>query len=248
MRSYRLICLLGMAFAAASTAAGAQDAYTAHQLNLRTGPDRSYPPVAQMPAGAPVQIMGCLSDWSWCDVVFDDDRGWAYAPGLTYVYQGARVPFYSYAPSFGIPIEAFSLGVYWDRYYRGKPWYSQRSVWLNRRLAPHRRPPGPPPHAGPPPRARGRAGTNAHLPVGPSSRAESRRAQIGRPGTAQPGNGRPGAEQRGAEQRGPQQRGSEQRGSEQRGQAQRKPSEKGPQKRPNSGDDHRGDQTQDNPR
>jgi uncharacterized protein YraI len=41
MRSYRLTYLLviGIALAAASTAAGAQDAYTAHVLNLRTGPD-----------------------------------------------------------------------------------------------------------------------------------------------------------------------------------------------------------------
>ncbi len=219
MRSHRLICLLGIVFAAASTAAGAQNAFTAHRLNLRTGPDRSYPPVTQLAAGAPVQIMGCLSDWSWCDVVFDDDRGWAYAPGLTYAYQGTNVPFYSYAPSFGIPIVTFSLGAYWDRYYRGKPWFSQRSMWLNRRLPPHRRPPGPAPHAGPPPHA------------GPAQHAGARPQVRGRP----PAPGRSGTNER--------------RGQEQRGQPQRKPSETGPQGHADSPrDERRGDQTQDNPR
>ncbi len=80
-------------------------------------------------------------DWSWCDVAFEDNRGWIYAPYLSYVYQGARVPFYTYAPSFGIPIIAFSLGSYWDRYYRGRPRYGRRDYW-ERREPRHVRPPG----------------------------------------------------------------------------------------------------------
>ncbi len=233
MRSYRLICLFGAVLAAASTAAGAQNAFTAHTLNLRTGPDRAYPPVTLLAPGTPVQIQGCLSDWSWCDVIVDDSRGWAYAPGLTYVYQGARVPFYTYAPSFGIPFVTFSLGTYWDRYYRGKPWYSQRTIWLRRKLPPHRRPTGPPPHAGPPPRAGARPGTNAHLPMAPPNRTEGRRPETGRPGTAQPGNGRGEQPQRGQPQRGQPQRGQPQRGQPQRS---------------NSSAERRSDSTQDNPR
>lgn len=130
--------------------ASAQNAYTSRPMNVRAGPDREYPLVAQLPPGAPVNVNGCISDWSWCDVSFDGNRGWVYSGGLSYVYQGERVPFYSYAPSFGLPIVTFSLGAYWDDYYRGRPWYSQRSVWIHRRLPPHMRP-ATRPHAGPPP-------------------------------------------------------------------------------------------------
>jgi uncharacterized protein YraI len=127
-------------------ATSAQEAFTSRSVNVRAGPDTSYPAVATLGGGAPVEVMGCLDDWSWCDVVFGYNRGWVYAPYLTYVYQGARVPFYTYAPSFGIPIVAFSLGSYWDRYYRGRSWYGRRDYW-ERREPRHIRPPGPPPRA-----------------------------------------------------------------------------------------------------
>jgi len=127
-------------------AASAQDAFTARTVNVRAGPDTSYPAVATLGGGAPVEIMGCLDDWSWCDVVFGPNRGWVYAPNLSYVYQGSRVPFYTYAPSFGIPIIAFSLGSYWDHYYRGRSWYGRRDYW-ERREPRHIRPSGPPPRA-----------------------------------------------------------------------------------------------------
>jgi uncharacterized protein YraI len=144
----RKLLTLGLAslLLAIPIGASAQEAYTTRSINVRAGPDTSYPPVATLGGGAPVQVMGCLDDWSWCDVVFGDNRGWAYAPYLNYVYQGARVPFYTYAPSFGIPIISFSLGSYWDRYYRGRSWYGRRDYWESR--APqHVRPSGPPPRA-----------------------------------------------------------------------------------------------------
>jgi len=131
--------------------ASAQDAYTTRSVNIRGGPDTTYPPVAVLPPGAPVDVQGCLDDWSWCDVVFGDDRGWVYAPYLSYVYQGARVPFYTYAPSFGIPIVTFSVGSYWDRYYRGRPFYGRRDYWERRAPPQHFRPSGPAPRDAAPP-------------------------------------------------------------------------------------------------
>jgi uncharacterized protein YraI len=134
---------------AISFATSAQDAFTTRSVNVRAGPDTSYPAVATLGGGVPVQVMGCLDDWSWCDVAFEDNRGWIYAPYLSYVYQGARVPFYTYAPSFGIPIIGFSVGSYWDRYYRGRPWYGRRDYW-ERREPQHVRPSGPAPRSTPP--------------------------------------------------------------------------------------------------
>lgn len=150
MRRRPLVHSLGALLLASLGLASAQDAYTSRPMNVRAGPNREYPLVARLDAGAPLDVHGCLDDWSWCDVSFDDTRGWIYAGGVSFVYQGARVPLYSYGPSLGLPIISFSLMTYWGDHYRGRPWYAQRDTWSHRTLPPHTRPPGRP-HAGPPP-------------------------------------------------------------------------------------------------
>jgi uncharacterized protein YraI len=180
-------------------ATSAQDAFTTRSVNVRAGPDTSYPVVAILGGGSPVQVMGCLDDWSWCDVAFEDNRGWIYAPYLSYVYQGARVPFYTYAPSFGIPIIGFSVGSYWDRYYRERPWYGRRDYW-ERREPQHVRPSGPAPRSTPP-SFRERSDYQGRGAPGPSFRERSdyqgRGAPSGRPaytdnqGAPPVGNNRP---------------------------------------------------------
>jgi uncharacterized protein YraI len=143
----------GVYLLALSAAAAAQNAVTTHPVSVYSGPDDSYPMVAQLDADAPIQVMGCLNDWSWCDVAFADNRGWLYAPDITYDYEGGYVPLYTYAPSLGVPVVEFTIGDYWGRYYHGRSWYAQRDEWEHRGPAHHRRPPGPPPSAGPPPRS-----------------------------------------------------------------------------------------------
>ena len=131
----------------------AQQAYTTRGVSMRAGPSTQYPQVGRLGGGAPVTLIGCLGDWSWCDVIYANLRGWVYAPYLSYLYRGGPVPLYTYAPSLGIPIIGFSIGPYWDRYYRGRPWYGRRDYWISR-PPPHVRPPGPPPRPAPPPPAR----------------------------------------------------------------------------------------------
>jgi uncharacterized protein YraI len=147
---------LAFALLASPIAAMAQQAFTTRTVNVRAGPDNAYPIVAQVGAGAPMRVMGCLDDWSWCDVLYADLRGWVYGPYLAYAYQGGSVPLYTYAPSLGIPIVTFSIGPYWDRYYYGRPWYGRRDYWIGRPPPPHYRPPGPPPQYAPPPPPRPR--------------------------------------------------------------------------------------------
>jgi uncharacterized protein YraI len=133
-----------------SIAAMAENAVTTDVASVRAGPDGSYPEVAQLDPDSPIQVMGCLDDWSWCDVAFGDNRGWLYAPDISYEYEGGYVPFYSYAPTFGLPVVAFSVDAYWGSHYRGRPWYAQRDEWVHRTIQ-HQRPPGPAPsHAAPP--------------------------------------------------------------------------------------------------
>jgi uncharacterized protein YraI len=176
MRKPALSCLLlGACTLGLSVAVSAQQAVTTEPVSVYAGPDDSYPPVAQLDSGAPVRVMGCLDDWSWCDVKFEDMRGWLYAPDLTYDYQDSYVPLYTYAPGLGIPVVQFTIGDYWDRYYHGRPWYAQRDEWERRGPPHHRRPPGPPPSAGPPPRS-------ARVDRPPQNNNQERSLRLGRAG------------------------------------------------------------------
>jgi uncharacterized protein YraI len=192
MRHRPLAHTLGALLLSAVGLASAQDAFTSRPMNLRAGPNRDYPLVAQLDEGAPLEVHGCLSDWSWCDVSFEDTRGWIYAGGVSFVYQGERVPLYSYGPSLGLPIITFSLLPYWGHYYRGRPWYPQRDDWDHRRMPPHMRPRGRP-YAGPPPMPHGRppaGGGPERRGEAPMHTAPMGHPQGGRP-QMQPQGGRP---------------------------------------------------------
>src|SRR5580698_4218906 len=80
-------CLLALA-----ATATAQNAMTTDAADVYAGPDNSYPPVAQLDPDTPIQVMGCLDDWSWCDVGFDGNRGWLYSPDITYHTRVATCP------------------------------------------------------------------------------------------------------------------------------------------------------------
>ena len=113
-------------------------------VNLRAGPGVTYPQVVVVPAGAPVEIIGCLPGFTWCDVGFGEVRGWVSARYLQSLDEDRRVPFPEYAPRAGVPVVGFAFGDYWGSHYRGRSWYAERDRWG-----------GPPPPAayGEPPRA-----------------------------------------------------------------------------------------------
>jgi uncharacterized protein YraI len=159
-----LVSSFGALLLAVCGIASAQNAYTARPMNVRAGPNRGYPLVAQLDAGAPLDVHGCLDGWSWCDVSFDGNRGWMYSGGISFVYNGGRVPLYSYGPQLGLPIITFSLGAYWGQYYRGRPWYAQRNTWAHRNFPPPARLAGPAgrPQPGPRPMTPSRPPVTAH--------------------------------------------------------------------------------------
>jgi uncharacterized protein YraI len=154
-RGYLLLAGIGFGLIVPA-ASPAQTAYTGKTVNLRAGPSREYPLVARLPAGTPVEVNGCVDDWTWCDVSFGFDRGWVYAGNLEYPYQDRRVVILYDGPILGFPIVTFSVGPYWDTYYHARPWYSRRDYWAHRKPPPHHwnRPPGshPPGYRPPAPR------------------------------------------------------------------------------------------------
>lgn len=127
-----------------AAAAPFSNAYVTANVNLRAGPDTSYPAVATMRAGDTVTIYGCLSGWSWCDIVWRGNRGWAAGRYLQVLYHNHRRPIIGYGGYLGLPFITFSIGTYWGQYYHGRPWYNQ---------LPNFQKPGwnKPPHHGKPP-------------------------------------------------------------------------------------------------
>jgi len=114
---------------AAQGAFAQAQAYTNQPVELFAGPSDDYPVVAQLAPSQPVAVMGCVSDYSWCDVALPNLRGWVYADYLNYPYDGSYVPIENYGAAIGLPIVTFTLGEYWDSFYRGRPWYNERARW-----------------------------------------------------------------------------------------------------------------------
>ena len=130
--------------------AKATDAYVTRNVNVRAGPDASYPLVGQLQAGSGVDVQGCTADWEWCDVIAFGNRGWVAGNFIEYEYQDQPVLLPTYGARIGVPIITFSIGTYWDSYYRSRPFYSRRTYWYQRPVV--RRPPPPPvrhPYRGP---------------------------------------------------------------------------------------------------
>jgi len=160
----------------ASQAFAQVSAYTSSPVYLYAGPSGDYPVVSSVGAGAPVTVMGCVGDYSWCDVALPDLRGWVYAAYLSYPYDGQYVPLQGYGSVIGLPVIGFSIGTYWDRFYRNRPWYGERDRWAH---VPSPGYGGRPPMGGRPPEA---------------GRPYSPPGNVGRPGEPRDG-GRPGPQQ-----------------------------------------------------
>ncbi len=141
----RSLCVALFGIAAVPGIADAQSsAYTNSGAELYAGPAPDYPVVAQVPPGTALDVFGCLSDYSWCDVALPGVRGWIDAQQLDYPYQGNYVPLLEYGAIIGVPVTGFAIGAYWDRYYRHRPWYHDRDRWEHRaepRVGPGGRPP-----------------------------------------------------------------------------------------------------------
>jgi uncharacterized protein YraI len=123
--------------------AQAGEAVVVADIPLQSGPDSEYPPIGDLAAGTPVAVQGCIEGWSWCDVIAGGDRGWVPGTYLEENYGGQNVAVIDYGPRISIPIVTFSIGGYWDHYYRSRPFYGQRTEWEHRDIHPHAPPRAP---------------------------------------------------------------------------------------------------------
>ncbi|HEX3895277.1 MAG TPA: SH3 domain-containing protein [Rudaea sp.] len=160
--------LLGTAIALALAApmfAYAAEGFLVADISLQSGPDSEYPAITDLAAGTPVDVQGCIEGYSWCDVVVGDDRGWVPGTYLEEEYDNQPVFLADYGPRIGIPVVTFSIGSYWDAHYHNRPFYGQRTQWVNRHFT-QRQPPRPSiAHAPPiPNRGGGRPGEGSHAP------------------------------------------------------------------------------------
>lgn len=138
--------------------AAVTDALTAHDTSLWAGPSSDYPVVAVLPAGTRVIIQGCLSEFTWCDVIAESGRGWVDADSITRPQEGAVETVRRSGAGVGVGIVDFDVLAYWTQHYSDKPWYEERERWArgpraNRQTWPqfpgqppiHPQPPPPPP-------------------------------------------------------------------------------------------------------
>ena len=129
------------AFLALPALAQAASGFATANVNMRSGPSTAYPAVVVIPVGARLQIYGCLSYDSWCDVSFAGGRGWVSGRYIQATYNNNRVYVdRNYYQGLGIPIITFDIDDYWGRNYRQRDIYRERDVW---RREPPRRPPPP---------------------------------------------------------------------------------------------------------
>lgn len=166
-------CSLAAAALTAGSVAMAYPAQVVGNLNLRAGPSGEFPVVRVLYAGLRVEVMGCESDYQWCDIDAEGQRGWANARYLQATFDNRPAILAQDGRALAVPIVAFAIGAYWASHYRDRYWYERRHHWHHWHYHPRppawrpplpapprppsMRPPARPPGAVPPPRPPGPA-------------------------------------------------------------------------------------------
>ena len=126
MRFFKAAGLAALLSLGLSSIAAAVPGYATGNVNLRAGPGTNYPVVTTLSAGTGLEIYGCLSGYSWCDVNWRGYRGWVSSNYIEAAYQDRRVYVREVAP----PVVSFSFG-YWDDHYSGRSWYRDRDRYFD---------------------------------------------------------------------------------------------------------------------
>lgn len=126
-------CLALIGFAAPAQAASG---FVSTGVNLRSGPGVEYPVVATISSQEFLEINGCITAWNWCEVNWRGFSGWVSGQ---YLRNQSYGPIVEAGPVINIPIIVFNQDDYWNKHYRERPFYNERSA---RKSAPEPRPAG----------------------------------------------------------------------------------------------------------
>lgn len=99
LTAFVLSALIGLTTIGGASAATGM---TTTAVNLRIGPGTGHPVLTAIPPSQPVTIIGCISSYAWCDVVWGSYRGWISAAYVNYLASGTAVPIaaaYPYVPA-----------------------------------------------------------------------------------------------------------------------------------------------------
>jgi len=125
VRSAIVASLAAAALFVAPSLAQAAQGFIIDQTELKAGPDEQFPTVINVQAGAEVDVFGCLSGNSWCDVSFQQDRGWVSGQDLEVIFQSKRVKVVEVTTEV-VPVVTFEVATYWTQYYSSKPFFKDR--------------------------------------------------------------------------------------------------------------------------
>ncbi|HTK85758.1 MAG TPA: hypothetical protein VL625_11815 [Patescibacteria group bacterium] len=122
-RFFLLAGLMTIVITGFAGAALAMPGMTTDYVKLRAGPSSDYAVIARIAPRSGIEIEGCIRDWTWCDVVVGNMRGWASYKHLRVLYHHHPERIGEVGVSFGLPVVVFDLEDYWDRHYQGQSFY-----------------------------------------------------------------------------------------------------------------------------
>lgn len=95
------------------------------RLNVRAGPGTYYPVIGIIPPYSTVNIIGCVSGWKWCDVMYGGFRGWVAGNYLRGYAQGYNqyLPVTAYGGILGLTALLFNQEDYWTHHYRDRDFF-----------------------------------------------------------------------------------------------------------------------------
>ncbi len=100
-------------------------AFTSQAVHVSARPDRSFPLESWLQGGTPVNSLGCLDGWHWCDVGVGFKRSRVHGRFLSVPFGGQQVLIMNSRPRVGVPVVTFSVQTHWRAHHRGRPWHHQ---------------------------------------------------------------------------------------------------------------------------
>ena len=133
----KIVTMLAAACLCAPLLASAAEGWVVADISLQAGPDTDYPSIAELDAGTPVFVQGCIDGWTWCDVIAGEDRGWVPGTFIEEEFGGRPVVIIEEGARIGIPVVSFSIGAYWGSHYHNRPFYAERQRFESRSFSGH---------------------------------------------------------------------------------------------------------------